>query len=74
MATRERHRGRLIDHIAMVVRDFAASKAFYTAVIRRTEDPAAETPMTCQCSLSWGHARTLRERNTARCHLGRLTS
>ncbi|MGY6269768.1 VOC family protein [Achromobacter denitrificans] len=32
MATRELHRGRLIDHIGLVVRDFAASKAFYGAV------------------------------------------
>lgn len=31
---RERHRGRLIDHIGLVVRDFAASKAFYTAVFQ----------------------------------------
>ena len=32
MATQELHRGRLIDHIGLVVRDLAASKAFYTAV------------------------------------------
>ena len=32
MATRERHKGRLIDHIGLVVRDLAASKAFYSAV------------------------------------------
>lgn len=32
MATQERHRGRLIDHIGLVVRDLPASKAFYTAV------------------------------------------
>lgn len=32
MATRERHRGRLIDHIGLVVRDLAASKAFYSAI------------------------------------------
>jgi catechol 2,3-dioxygenase-like lactoylglutathione lyase family enzyme len=32
MATRERHCGRLIDHIGLVVRDLAASKAFYSAV------------------------------------------
>lgn len=32
MPTRHRHRGRLIDHIGLVARDFAASKAFYTAV------------------------------------------
>lgn len=32
MATQERHKGRLIDHIGLVVRDLAASKAFYGAV------------------------------------------
>ena len=32
MAIRERHRGRLIDHIGLVVRDLAASKNFYCAV------------------------------------------
>jgi catechol 2,3-dioxygenase-like lactoylglutathione lyase family enzyme len=32
MATQERHTGRLIDHIGLVVRDLAASKAFYSAV------------------------------------------
>ena len=39
MATRERHVGRLIDHIGMVVRDFPASKAFYTAVFHALEIP-----------------------------------
>ena len=32
MARDERHTGRLIDHIGLVVRDLAASKAFYSAV------------------------------------------
>ena len=32
MTARERHKGRLIDHIGLVVRDLAASKAFYGAV------------------------------------------
>jgi catechol 2,3-dioxygenase-like lactoylglutathione lyase family enzyme len=32
METRELHRGRLIDHIQLVVRDLAGSKAFYTAI------------------------------------------
>ena len=32
MATQEWHCGRLIDHIGLVVRDLAASKAFYSAV------------------------------------------
>ena len=33
METQEIHRGRLIDHIQLVVRDLAASKTFYTAVL-----------------------------------------
>lgn len=33
MEAQELHRGRLIDHIQLVVRDLSASKAFYTAVL-----------------------------------------
>jgi catechol 2,3-dioxygenase-like lactoylglutathione lyase family enzyme len=33
METQELHRGRLIDHVQLVVRDLAASRAFYTAVL-----------------------------------------
>jgi len=32
METMELHRGRLIDHIQLVVHDLRASQAFYTAV------------------------------------------
>ena len=32
METQELHRGRLIDHLQLVVKDFAASKRFYSAV------------------------------------------
>lgn len=32
MATQEMHRGRLIDHIQLVVKDLAASRKFYEAV------------------------------------------
>lgn len=34
METQELHRGRLIDHIQLVVRDLPASQAFYTAVFK----------------------------------------
>ena len=34
METQELHRGRLIDHIQLVVRDLAASRRFYEAVLR----------------------------------------
>ncbi len=39
MEIRERHRGRLIDHIGLVVTDFAASKAFYTPVFHALRVP-----------------------------------
>lgn len=39
MPTQELHRGRLIDHIGLVVRDLAASKAFYGAVFDALKIP-----------------------------------
>ncbi len=39
MAQKERHKGRLIDHIGLVVRDLPASKAFYTAVFDALKIP-----------------------------------
>lgn len=39
METQELHRGRLIDHIQLVVKDFAASKRFYTAVFSVLDIP-----------------------------------
>lgn len=41
METQELHRGRLIDHIQLVVRDLAASQAFYQAVFDVLEIPMA---------------------------------
>jgi catechol 2,3-dioxygenase-like lactoylglutathione lyase family enzyme len=35
----ELHRGRLIDHVHLVVRDIAGSKAFYTAVLEVLQIP-----------------------------------
>ena len=39
METQELHRGRLIDHIQLVVRDLAASRSFYTAVLEALQVP-----------------------------------
>lgn len=39
MEFRERYRGRLIDHVGLVVRDLAASRAFYGAVFDALEIP-----------------------------------
>ena len=43
MGTMELHRGRLIDHLQLVVRDLAASQRFYTAVFKVLEIPVAGT-------------------------------
>ena len=43
METQELHRGRLIDHIQLVVRDLAASQAFYEAVFKVLEVPVGGT-------------------------------
>ncbi|MBQ5946983.1 VOC family protein [Massilia sp. ST3] len=43
METQELHRGRLIDHIQLVVRDLPASQAFYTAVFEVLEVPIGGT-------------------------------
>lgn len=37
------HRGRLIDHIQLVVNNFAASKAFYIAVLAELKIPMVIT-------------------------------
>ena len=39
METQELHRGRLIDHIQLVVRDLSASRRFYTAIFKVLEIP-----------------------------------
>jgi lactoylglutathione lyase len=39
METHELHRGRLIDHIQLVVKDLPASKRFYTAVFSALDIP-----------------------------------
>ncbi|ALN88769.1 glyoxalase/Bleomycin resistance /Dioxygenase superfamily protein [Lysobacter capsici] len=39
METQELHRGRLIDHIQLVVRDIEASRRFYTAVFEALQVP-----------------------------------
>ncbi|CAH0350312.1 VOC family protein [Aquabacterium sp. CECT 9606] len=43
METQELHRGRLIDHIQLVVRDLAASQSFYTAVFKVLKIPMGGT-------------------------------
>ena len=43
METMELHRGRLVDHIQLVVRDLPASQAFYQAVFKVLEVPLGGT-------------------------------
>jgi catechol 2,3-dioxygenase-like lactoylglutathione lyase family enzyme len=43
METQELHRGRLIDHIQLVVKDLAASQRFYTAIFNVLKIPMAGT-------------------------------
>ncbi|HSX63413.1 MAG TPA: VOC family protein [Pseudoxanthomonas sp.] len=43
METQELHRGRLIDHVQLVVRDLAASRAFYSAVFEALKVPIGGT-------------------------------
>ena len=43
METQELHRGRLVDHIQLVVRDLAASQKFYEAVFDVLKIPMAGT-------------------------------
>jgi catechol 2,3-dioxygenase-like lactoylglutathione lyase family enzyme len=43
METQELHRGRLIDHVQLVVKDLAASQAFYQAVFDVLKIPMAGT-------------------------------
>ncbi|MGP1615185.1 MAG: VOC family protein, partial [Pollutimonas bauzanensis] len=43
METQEIHRGRLIDHLQLIVRDLAASEAFYKAVFDALKIPMGGT-------------------------------
>jgi len=43
METQELHRGRLIDHLQLVVRDLAASQAFYKSVFEALHVPMGGT-------------------------------
>lgn len=43
METQELHRGRLIDHIQLVVKDLATSQRFYTAIFNVLKIPMAGT-------------------------------
>src|SRR3954469_25779314 len=44
MATRDLYRGRLIDHVHLVVRDLSASRRFYQAVLGVLDIPLVDGP------------------------------
>ncbi len=43
METQQLHRGRLIDHLQLVVQDLNASRDFYTAVLAVLDIPVVDT-------------------------------
>ena len=61
METTELHRGRLIDHIQLVVRDLEASRAFYTAVL-----DVLQVPMGGEETASSGRTNSASRPPTAR--------
>ena len=69
----ELHRGRLIDHVHLVVRDLAASKRFYDAVTAVLGIPAGQsTAGSCfydELFLSTADSRAARGELTGRVHL-----
>lgn len=44
MEAKELHRGRLIDHVQLVVRDLAGARAFYGGVFKVLDVPVVDTP------------------------------
>ena len=65
MATHERHRGRLIDHIGLVVADFAASRRFYAAVLAALEIPIGGNGVEVQGRLTGRQHLAFQARNRA---------
>ncbi|MBC5785742.1 VOC family protein [Ramlibacter sp. USB13] len=73
METQELHRGRLIDHVQLVVRDLAASQAFYTAVFDVLGVPMGGTGESWfwadELFVSTADSRAAQGTLTGRCHL-----
>ncbi len=73
MATRELFRGRLIDHVHLVVSDLAASRRFYQAVLGVLNVPLVEGPdffWSDELFVSSKESRAARGALTGRVHLG----
>lgn len=73
METQELHRGRLIDHIQLVVGDLAASKAFYEAVFGVLNIPIGGTAddyfWADELFVSTATSLAAQSKVTGRCHL-----
>ena len=73
METRSMHRGRLIDHLHLVVRDLAASRRFYDAVLEALDVPlggAGETWFWAdELFVSTAESEAALGQLTGRCHL-----
>lgn len=73
METQELHRGRLIDHIQLVVRDLAASRAFYEAIFGALNVPMGGSGegffWADELFVSTGESKAAQGRLTGRHHL-----
>jgi len=73
METRQLHRGRLIDHVQLVVRDLAASQRFYRAVFDALQVPiggsAADYFWTDELFVSSADSKAAQGQLTGRHHL-----
>jgi catechol 2,3-dioxygenase-like lactoylglutathione lyase family enzyme len=73
METQELHRGRLIDHIQLVVRDLPAAKRFYTGIFESLNIPisgsAEDYLWADELSISSAQSKAAQGHLTGRCHL-----
>lgn len=72
METQELHRGRMLDHLQLVVVDFAASKKFYSAVFKALDIPmggeADDYFWADELFVSSKESRASAGKTTGRCH------
>ena len=73
MEVQELHRGRLIDHIQLVVRDLSASRRFYEAVLRALDVPLGGTAedyfWADEFVVSTADSEAAQGKLTGRCHV-----
>lgn len=73
MQTQTLHRGRLIDHLQLVVRDLAVARTFYASVFATLEIPLHDTDegsfWADELFVSSPHSREAQGMLTGRCHL-----